>query len=235
VVAKFLSAHKQRAQRIIKSFSAFFATEVTAAVALSGGESWEDTQSRLLNDVRLFHQDFVLGMIEASRGVSSVCKDLANSGSRPAASASSSFSAGEDHSSVAVQAYDDLYAAIAVSLPDYTEALIRALSAFFHSYEEAVRSGGDAEAGGSPIARAAASVAAGGEGGSGAPEGPSAREAQRQRWISFARQVCTVGRRHSSLCIVCVGIANACVCVCACSCACVSCRLSRTACTSTRR
>ena len=171
VVAKFLSAHKQRAQRTIKAFSLFFATEASAPA--SGSESWADTQSRQLNDVRLFHQDFVLGMIEASRGVSSVCKDLTNSASR----------SNEDHSSIAVQAYDDLYATIAISLPDYTEALIRALSAFFHSYEEAVRSGEGNEAG-SPIARAAGA------------EAPSSREEQRQRWISFARQV-----RHELICM----------------------------------
>ncbi len=42
--------------------------------------------------------------------------------------------------STAIQAYEDLYAVIAIVLPDYTEALVRALGVFFHDYEEAVRS-----------------------------------------------------------------------------------------------
>ena len=95
--------------------------------------------------MRIFHQDFILGLIEAARGVSSVCKDLP----AVASSTSTSLSTSADThtyvhssvSSVAVQAYDDLYATIAISLPDYQEALIKALFMFFHVYEEAVRKG----------------------------------------------------------------------------------------------
>ena len=197
IVAKFLAAHKQRAGRIVKQFIATLTAGPTIAQDDSAGEApatpptWAEVQTQRLESVRIFHQNFVLGLIEATRGVASVCKDISKGGSasRVRTRSGDDKTATEirnDNEGVAVAAYEDLYAMIAIVLPDYTDALVRALGVFFHVYEEAVRSG---ESGGgrhaesenkhSPIANKDGQN----------PMGTSIREEHRQRWISFARQV----------------------------------------------
>lgn len=159
--------------------------------------TWAEIQTQRLETVRIFHQNFVLGLIEATRGVASVCKDISKgSASRVRTRSADDKSAIEKRNEtegVAVGAYEDLYAMIAIVLPDYTDALVRALGVFFHVYEEAVRSG---ESGGgrhaesenkhSPIANKDGQH----------PMGTSIREEHRQRWISFARQVCDSYYKH---------------------------------------
>jgi hypothetical protein len=214
IVSKFLAAHKQRCGRIVKQFVATLSLESTPpmAVASAGEEAkapptWAETQSKRLETVRIFHQNFILGLIEATRGVASVCKDVSRgstgrlslhqhhpSEDGPAAAPSGGGDGGED---VAVAVYEDLYAMIAIVLPDYTQALVRALGVFFHVYEEAVRSGdsgGGRHAGAemqhSPTHRDTGGGANGDRDGQ-HHMGTSIREEHRQRWISFARQVIT--------------------------------------------
>lgn len=190
IVSKFLAAHKSRAGRIVKQFLNTLSGDFVTTS--SDGSTWAELQSKRLETVRLFHQNFVLGLIEATRGVASVCKDVSKGSKgrlsmhQPSEESAEDKKGDGDATEVAV--YEDLYAMIAIVLPDYTDALVRALGVFFHVYEEAVRSG---ETGGGrhhdqetqqspPVNRDAQH-----------PMGTSIREEHRQRWISFARQVIT--------------------------------------------
>lgn len=187
-MSKFLAAHKQRAGRIVKQF---LVTLNTAEGDSSSVElTWAEMQSHRLESVRIFHQNFVLGLIEASRGVASVCKDVLagkssdRRGSHHPSEEGVVATSTDADCSAAVTAYEDLYAMIAIVLPDYTEALVRALGIFFNVYEDAVRSG---ESGGGRNIGSHSPVATGKAGEN--PMGTSVREEHRQRWISFARQV----------------------------------------------
>ncbi len=109
-------------------------------------DDWVLIQTNRLDSVRIFHQNFVLGLIEAARGVSSVCRGIPFCNQvhvHPSEETLPQRDARDENSSVsiAVQAYDDLYAVIAVVLPDYTDSLVKALHSFFDDYEEFVRTG----------------------------------------------------------------------------------------------
>ena len=192
IVSKFLAAHKQRAARIVKQFVATLSADSTFLSSTEGSTdhdvptTWAEIQTHRLDEVRIFHQNFVLGLIEATRGVAGVCKDISKPCSSPlrVGDGSSGGRKNDNEDFTAVAVYEDLYAMIAIVLPDYTEALVRALGVFFHVYEEAVRSG---ESGGGRHAISEEQNSPTADGG--ASMGVSVREEHRQRWISFARQV----------------------------------------------
>ena len=133
VMEKFLTAHKRRSTAKIKQFL----QERDEVIKMEEGEEGNSGDDNVLSvmNVRNFHQNVLIGLIESSNGVSEMFKVEENE-------KDSSYIGGEDSSSddnvmTLSMAYDELQAMIGIVMPDYIECITSSLAHFFHKYNKA--------------------------------------------------------------------------------------------------
>lgn len=146
ITEKFLTAHKHRSIRMTKQFLAEFQTKSSNTLTPDGEggvtiDSTTNSTNKISNNcmtnpngddltvtvVRKFHQNLMVGLIEASKGIHELYLNTKTS-------ATTNNSTSKDDAASA--AYDDLQAMIGVVMPEYTKCMTDALKSFFIRYEK---------------------------------------------------------------------------------------------------
>lgn len=130
IIDKFLSAHKYRSLKMMKSFKQDIDAAINSRLTNNPSDLAVTPKALSVHSIRTFHQNIMVGLIEASKGIRDMFQE--NKSYKVFIPIEQN---GEGFTMTLANAYDELQAMLGIVIPEYTQCILKPLREFFSHYD----------------------------------------------------------------------------------------------------